>query len=56
MNHLERIEEAEVVVVGSGACGLSAALTAAEGGARVTLLEKQRSLGGARTFLKAPLR
>ncbi|MGD0917073.1 MAG: FAD-dependent oxidoreductase [Thermodesulfobacteriota bacterium] len=52
MKHLERIEEAEIVVVGSGVCGLSAALTAAEGGARVTLLEKQRSLGGSSNFFE----
>jgi heterodisulfide reductase subunit A-like polyferredoxin len=39
-----------VIVVGSGATGLSAALTAAEGGARVMVFEKERSLGGTSNF------
>ena len=51
MNHIERIEETEVVVVGSGVSGLSAALTAAEGGAKVIVFERQRSLGGSSNFL-----
>jgi fumarate reductase flavoprotein subunit len=38
--------EAGVVVIGSGASGLAAALTAAEGGARVIVFEKQRTPGG----------
>jgi fumarate reductase flavoprotein subunit len=41
---------AEVVVIGSGVSGLTAALTAAEGGARVIVFEKQRSLGGTSNF------
>jgi fumarate reductase flavoprotein subunit len=42
----------EVVVVGSGASGLAAAVTAAEGGARVTVFEKERSLGGTSNFFE----
>ena len=38
--------EADVVVVGGGAAGLSAAITAAEGGAKVILIEKQGITGG----------
>jgi fumarate reductase flavoprotein subunit len=44
--------EADVVVIGSGISGLAAALTAAEGGAKVMLFEKQRSLGGTSNFLQ----
>jgi fumarate reductase flavoprotein subunit len=44
--------ETDVVVIGSGVAGLSAALTAAEGGATVILFEKQRALGGASNFLE----
>jgi fumarate reductase flavoprotein subunit len=42
--------ETDVVVIGSGVCGLAAAVTAAEGSARVILFEKQRSLGGTSNF------
>jgi fumarate reductase flavoprotein subunit len=44
--------QTEVVVIGSGASGLAAALTAAEGGARVTVFEKQRSPGGTSNFFQ----
>jgi 3-oxosteroid 1-dehydrogenase len=40
------VEDYDVVVVGSGAAGLSAALAAAHGGASVLVLEKSRWLGG----------
>ena len=40
----------DVAVIGSGATGLVAALTLAEGGARVILIEKMRSLGGISNF------
>lgn len=42
--------ETDVAVIGSGVTGLAAALTAAEGGARVIVFEKQRSLGGSSNF------
>lgn len=37
--------ETDVVVIGSGVTGLAAALTEAEGGAKVIVFEKERSLG-----------
>jgi fumarate reductase flavoprotein subunit len=42
--------ETDVVVIGSGVAGLTAAVTAAEGGAKVVVFEKQRSLGGTSNF------
>ncbi len=45
-------KEVEVVVIGSGVSGLAAAVTAAEGGAQVVVLEKQRSLGGTSNFFE----
>jgi fumarate reductase flavoprotein subunit len=42
--------ETDVVVIGSGVSGLTTAITAAEGGARVIVFEKQRSLGGTSNF------
>ncbi len=44
--------QTDIVVIGSGAAGLAAALTAAEGGAKVTVFEKQRSPGGTSNFLQ----
>jgi fumarate reductase flavoprotein subunit len=44
--------ETDVVVIGSGISGLAAGLTAAEGGAKVVIFEKQRSLGGSSNFLQ----
>ncbi len=46
------VTETDVVVVGSGASGLAAALTAAEGGARVIVFEKQRTPGGTSNFFE----
>ena len=45
-------ESADVAVVGSGAAGLAAALTLAEGGAKVIVFEKQKSLGGTSNFFQ----
>ena len=42
--------EADLVVVGAGAAGLVAAVTAAEGGAKVIVFEKERSIGGTSNF------
>jgi fumarate reductase flavoprotein subunit len=42
--------ETDVIVIGSGASGLSAAVTAAEAGAKVIVFEKERSLGGTSNF------
>jgi len=41
---------ANLAIVGSGACGLAAALTAAECGAKVVVLEKQFHFGGSSNF------
>ena len=43
--------ETDVVVAGAGATGLTAAVTLAEGGAKVVVFEKQRSLGGTTNFI-----
>jgi fumarate reductase flavoprotein subunit len=42
--------EADVVVIGSGAAGMAAALTAAEGGAKVIVFEKMGHHGGTSNF------
>ncbi len=44
--------ETDVIVIGSGATGLVAGLTAAENGARVIVFEKQRSFGGTSNFFE----
>ena len=52
MTGMEAIKSADAVVIGSGGTGLAAALTTAEGGAKVILFEKQRSLGGSTNFFE----
>jgi len=42
--------EAEAAVIGSGVAGLAAAVTLAEGGTKVIVFEKERSLGGTSNF------
>jgi len=42
--------ETDVVVVGSGVSGLAAALTLAQGGSKVIVFEKERSIGGTSNF------
>jgi len=42
--------ETDLVVIGSGVTGMAAAVTVAEGGAKVVVFEKQRSLGGTSNF------
>jgi fumarate reductase flavoprotein subunit len=42
--------ETDIAVIGSGASGLAAALTAAEGGLKVSLLEKRPRIGGSSNF------
>ena len=41
---------ADVAVVGGGSAGFAAALSAAELGSSVVLIEKERALGGASTL------
>jgi fumarate reductase flavoprotein subunit len=45
-------ERVDVVVAGSGATGMAAALTLAQAGAKVAVFEKQRSLGGTSNFFQ----
>jgi fumarate reductase flavoprotein subunit len=47
--------DTDIVIVGGGLSGLSAALTAAERGAKIILLEKARHLGGAGIFPEGSL-
>jgi fumarate reductase flavoprotein subunit len=51
MDSVETIST-DVAIIGAGATGLAAALTAAEGGASVMVFEKQRSLGGTSNFFE----
>lgn len=44
--------QTDIVVIGSGAVGLAAAVTTAEAGAKVMMFEKQRSMGGTSNFFE----
>ena len=44
--------QVDAAVIGSGASGLAAAVTLAEGGASVLVFEKERALGGSSNFLR----
>ncbi len=44
--------QADIIVIGAGGCGLAAAATAAEAGAKVIVFEKQRSPGGTSNFFE----
>jgi len=50
MNQASQTDSYDVVVIGAGASGLTAAITAAEGGASVIVLEKMRYPGGCSSF------
>ncbi len=47
---IENNARTDVVVIGSGVTGMIAAVTAAEGGLKVIVFEKQRTLGGTSNF------
>ena len=49
MEHITAVEhiQADVVVLGTGGAGMAAAVTAAEAGAKVVILEKRPFPGGA---------
>jgi fumarate reductase flavoprotein subunit len=49
---LRELKNTDIAVIGSGVSGLAAALTAAEGGARVVVFEKEPSLGGTSNFFQ----
>ena len=45
-----RYSESDLVVIGAGGAGLSAAIAAAEKGISVTVIEKERKAGGTTPF------
>lgn len=56
MDHIRSNTRTPVHVVGGGLAGLTAAITAAESGARVTLYESHRTLGGRARTADGPYR
>jgi len=50
----EKVMNADIAVVGSGAAGTAAGLQAALGGAKVIMLEKQKVTGGTSNFAEGP--
>ena len=55
VNLEEPKHETDIVIVGGGLSGLSAALTAAESGVKAMVVEKMRFLGGAGLFPEGSL-
>lgn len=53
--YAEKAMEADIVVVGGGLAGMSAGLTAVQGGAKVIVFEKLPSLGGAGNYPEGSL-
>ena len=47
---MDKMKKTDVVVIGSGVTGMAAALSATEKGHKVTVFEKQKSLGGTSNF------
>ncbi|MFD3972478.1 NAD(P)-binding protein [Streptomyces cyaneofuscatus] len=56
MEHIQSDTRTPVHVIGGGLAGLTAAITAAESGARVTLYESHRTLGGRARTADGPYR
>ncbi len=53
-SYAEKVMNADIVIIGSGAAGTAAGLEAALGGAKVIMLEKQKTTGGTSNFAEGP--
>ncbi len=51
----EKVIQTDIVVIGGGLSGMSAGLTAVQGGAKVVIFEKLPSLGGAGVYPEGSL-
>ncbi len=51
-NRVSKAETKDVIVAGAGGAGLAAALTLAEGGAKVVVFEKMPFAGGSFLFVE----